>query len=56
MNYWNTRVVSNFLPPIDQRKRAEINDRVNQLKKHSLPKKDDNMNRSLATTSLNKTG
>ena len=35
INYWQNRVVSNFLPPIDQRKRNELNERIFKLKQQN---------------------
>ena len=32
VRYWKERVIQEFLPPIDSRKRNEINDRVSKLK------------------------
>ncbi len=32
LKYWKNRVISNFLPPIDARKREELNMRVLKLK------------------------
>jgi hypothetical protein len=37
LNYWQSRVISNFLPPIDQRKRAEINMRILKIKNQMAP-------------------
>lgn len=39
-NYWQSRVISNFLPPIDQRKRAELNERILKMKHQVAPKSD----------------
>ncbi len=32
VNYWKERVISDFLPPIDNKKRDEINYRVSKMK------------------------
>ena len=34
VKYWKERVIGDFLPPIDVRKRNEINDRVEKLKSY----------------------
>ena len=39
-NYWKDRVINNFLPPIDYRKRHEINERILKLKNQVVPKHD----------------
>jgi len=33
INYWKENVVQNFLPPIDKKKKVEVDERVQQLKK-----------------------
>ena len=33
LNYWKSRVIQNFLPPIDPIKKQEINERILKLKK-----------------------
>ncbi|CDW76409.1 UNKNOWN [Stylonychia lemnae] len=38
MKYWKSRVISNFLPPIDFKKREEINERVLKLKNQIAPR------------------
>lgn len=37
IDYWKHRVINNFLPPIDYRKRSELNERVLKLKKLYVP-------------------
>ena len=32
VNYWKDRVISDFLPPIDNKKRDEINGRVSKMR------------------------
>ena len=32
VNYWKDRVISDFLPPIDNKKREEINGRVSKMR------------------------
>eukprot|EP00347_Sterkiella_histriomuscorum_P015643 403356248 len=38
LKYWKSRVISNFLPPIDFRKREELNERILKLKHQIGPK------------------
>ncbi len=35
VNYWKERVISDFLPPIDTKKRDELNYRVSKMKEQS---------------------
>ena len=39
VNYWKERVISDFLPPIDNKKREEIIERVSKMKEQQeIPK------------------
>ena len=38
VRYWKDRVIQEFLPPIDTKKRNEINDRVSKMKEMSNSK------------------
>lgn len=39
VNYWKDRVISDFLPPIDNKKRDELNGRVSKMREqHEHPK------------------
>ena len=38
VRYWKDRVIQEFLPPIDSKKRNEINERVSKMKEMSSSK------------------
>jgi hypothetical protein len=38
VRYWKDRVIQEFLPPIDTKKRNEINERVSKMKEMSNSK------------------
>ena len=38
VRYWKDRVIQEFLPPIDSKKRNEINERVSKMKEMSNSK------------------
>jgi hypothetical protein len=39
VNYWKDRIISDFLPPIDLKKRDEINGRISKMREQlEIPK------------------
>jgi trimethylamine:corrinoid methyltransferase-like protein len=38
VRYWKDRVIQEFLPPIDTKKRTELNERVTKMKENSNSK------------------
>jgi hypothetical protein len=40
VRYWKDRVIQEFLPPIDAKKRNELNERVNKLNQGMITKQE----------------